>query len=56
MSWEMGPRIKVFLSLISIQVLIVAASTNSADGKFALNNLLLSVKCFWHGSFPFSIF
>ncbi|KAG5548827.1 hypothetical protein RHGRI_014247 [Rhododendron griersonianum] len=38
-SWEMGPRIKVFLSLISIQVLIVAASTNSAD-VLALKSLM----------------
>lgn len=41
---EMGPRIMVLLSLISIQISIVAASTNSADGEFALNNLRLSVK------------
>ncbi|XP_058215919.1 leucine-rich repeat receptor protein kinase HPCA1-like isoform X2 [Rhododendron vialii] len=38
-SWEMGPKIKVFLSLISIQVLIVAASTNSAD-VLALKSLM----------------
>lgn len=44
MYWEMDPRIMVLLSLISIQISIVAASTNSADGEFALNNLRLSMK------------